>query len=261
MEERFAAKYQDLERWHWWFQGRQQILESVLRREIAQLQMPLRARKRIVTVGCGPPEGLGWMVSALGHDGFVIGIDADRSGALSTPEAGGAAALPPGVAFVIGSAEHAPLRAASCHGAVALDVIEHLDDDAAALSETARLVRRGGFLLVTVPALPSLWGRQDVVSHHKRRYTPRSLAAAFHRAGLELAWQSYFNTVLFPAIASVRWARRALGRAGGGDSDFESGSRGMLNAALTRVFASERHLVGRVRLPIGVSLIAVARVS
>jgi SAM-dependent methyltransferase len=201
------------------------------------------------------------MVSALGGAGSVIGIDADRSGALSTAEAGGAAALPKGVAFVLGSAEHVPLRAASCDGALALDVIEHVDDDAAALSETARLVRPGGFLLVTVPALPSLWGRQDEVSHHKRRYTSRTLALAFRRAGLELAWRSYFNTVLFPAIASVRWARRALGRVDGDESDFDSGSPGLLNAALTRVFASERHLIGRVRLPIGVSLIAVARVS
>ena len=129
------------------------------------------------------------------------------------------------VAFAIGSAERAPLRSASCDGALALDVIEHLDDDAAALSETARVVRPGGFLLVTVPALPSLWGNQDVVSHHRRRYTSRSLAAAFRRAGLDLTWQSYFNTVLFPAIASVRWTRRALGRVAGDDSDFESGSK------------------------------------
>jgi SAM-dependent methyltransferase len=261
LEKRFAAKYQDLERWHWWFRGRQRILESVLKREIAQLHMPLSARKRIVAVGCGPPEGLDWVVSALGHDGFVIGIDADRSGALSAPKPGAAAPpLPTGVAFAIASAEKAPLRTASCDGALALDVIEHLDDDAAALSEMARLVRPGGFLMVTVPALPSLWGNQDVVSHHKRRYTSRSLAAAFGRAGLDVAWQSYFNTALFPVIASVRWARRVLGHVDGDDSDFESGSPGVVNDALTGIFACERHLVGRVRLPVGVSLIAVSRV-
>ena len=260
MEERFAAAYQDLERWHWWFQGRQRILTSVLEREVARLDRPRDAPPRIVTVGCGPPQGLGWMVPALGPGGSVVGIDADRAGALSNPDAR-AARLPPGVAFALGSVEHAPLRSASCDGALALDVIEHLDDDAAGLAETARLVRRGGFLLVTVPALPSLWGRQDVVSHHTRRYTSSSLAAAFRRAGLEVAWQSYFNTVLFPAIASVRWARRALGHVSDERSDFESGSRGVLNTALTRVFACERHLVGRVRLPIGVSLIAVARIA
>lgn len=260
MEERFAAKYQELERWHWWFQGRQRILESVLARELAELQLPAGARKRIVTVGCGPPQGLDWMAAALGSAGLVIGIDADPSGALSAARPGTSAQLPAGVAFAIGSAEHAPLRSASCDGALALDVIEHLDDDAAALAETARLVRPGGFLMVTVPALPSLWGNQDVVSHHKRRYTARALASAFRRADLRLTWQSYFNSALFPAIASVRWARRMLGRVDGEDSDFESGSPGMTNDVLTAVFAAERHLIGRVRLPIGVSLIAVSRI-
>src|SRR5262245_45211173 len=215
---------------------------------------------RIVAVGCGPPEGLDWVVSALGPGGLVIGVDADDAGALSAPTSGRGAPLPEGVAFVIGSAEHAPLRSGSCDGALALDVIEHLDDDAAALSEAARMVRPGGFVLVTVPALPSLWGNQDVVSHHKRRYTARTLAAAFARAGLELTWQSHFNTLLFPVIASIRWGRRALGRNAGDASDFDSGAPGAVNDALARLLASERHLVGRVRLPIGVSLIAVSRV-
>jgi SAM-dependent methyltransferase len=139
-------------------------------------------------------------------------------------------------------------------------VIEHVDDDAAALAEAARLVRPGGFVLATVPALPSLWGGQDDVSHHKRRYTARSLADAFERAGLPLAWSSYFNTALFPAIAAVRWSRRLVGRgAQEAVSDFESARPGALNELLERIFAAERHAVGRVRLPAGVSLIAVAR--
>jgi SAM-dependent methyltransferase len=255
VEERFAAEYEDFERWHWWFRGRQRILESVLARELDRL--PPRPRRRVVAVGCGPPEGLTWVRTALGRDGLVVGVDADPAGALASARQG--VRLPDGIAFALGSAEHPPLRSASCDAALALDVIEHLDEDAAALAETARLVRPGGFLLVTVPALPSLWGQQDVVSHHKRRYTARSLALAFRRAGLVLSWSSYFNTLLFPAVASVRWGRRALGRAAGEDSDFDAGSPGMVNDVLTRVFAAERHLLGRVSLPIGVSLIAVAR--
>ena len=66
--------------------------------------------------------------------------------------------------------------------------------------------------------------------------------------------------LLFPGIASIRWTRRALGLADGRDSDFDAGSPGPVNDALTRIFASERHLLGRVRLPVGVSLIAVSRI-
>ena len=117
-----------------------------------------------------------------------------------------------------------------------------------------------GFVLVTVPAFPSLWGNQDVVSHHKRRYTARSLADAFARAGVALTWSSYFNTALFPAVAAVRWTRRILGASDAPHaSDLESARPGAVNELLERVFAAERHLVGRVRLPVGVSLIAVAR--
>src|SRR5262245_65251681 len=81
VEERFAARYEEFARWHWWFQGRERILASVLRRELAKLRMPSGARTRVVAVGCGPPQGLAWAASALGRNGHVIGIDPDASGA------------------------------------------------------------------------------------------------------------------------------------------------------------------------------------
>lgn len=260
MDERFATAYQDLERWHWWFQGRRRILAEILRSELARQRAAGREPRRLVSLGCGPAAGLDWLVEVLGGGGRVIGVDADPSGALRGHRES-AAALPPGVVFVYGRAEATPLRSGSCDGVLALDLIEHLDDDAAGLAEAARLVRKGGFLLVTVPAFPSLWGNQDVVSHHKRRYRARSLAGAFERAGLEISWLSYFNTLLFPAVATVRWGRRLLGRAEGEVSDFESGRPGVVNDGLKRLFAAERHLVGKLPLPFGVSLVAVARPS
>src|SRR5207244_4009335 len=87
----------------------------------------------------------------------------------------------------------------------------HLDDDATALAEAARLLKPGGTLVVTVPALPSLWGAQDVVSHHRRRYTKRTLRGLFARAGLPAPEVTYFNTLLLPPLAAVRWLARARG--------------------------------------------------
>ncbi len=87
----------------------------------------------------------------------------------------------------------------------------------------------------------------------------QQVVQTFARAQLSLTWHTYFNTALFPAIAGVRWTRRLLNRADGEISDFERGSPGRLNDLLTRVFAAERHLMGKVRIPIGVSLLAVAR--
>ena len=259
MEESFASRYGELGEWHWWFRGRERILTAVLRRELAK-GAAHAGRHRLVTVGSGPPEGLASLARRLGNGAAWIGVDADPSGALRRLRAQRREALPPGVDFVWGRIERPPLRAGSCDAALALDVIEHVDDDATALAEAARLVRPGGFVLVTVPAFPSLWGNQDIVSHHKRRYTARSLADAFDRAGVALTWSSYFNSALFPAVAAVRWSRRLLGASEGSPtSDLESARPGAMNELLERVFAAERHLVGRVRLPAGVSLIAVAR--
>lgn len=259
MEERFASAYGDFERWHWWFRGRERILISVLRRELARAASAEPSRpRRIATIGAGPPASLELLARRLGAGAVtLIGVDADPSGALRRQQRG--QRLASGVAFAWGRIERPPLREQSCDAVLALDVIEHVDDDAAALAAATRLVRPDGFVLVTVPALPSLWGNQDLVSHHRRRYTARSLAGTFARAGVPLAWSSYFNTALLPAVAAVRWSRRRVGGAAAAVSDFERGRPGPLNELLERLFASERHLVGRVRLPAGVSLIAVGR--
>lgn len=258
MKQDFAARYGDFESWHWWFQGRERILASAIVRELAAAP-PGAAGPRLATVGCGPPEGLAWLTSLAGPRGRVVGLDADPSGAIRELLAERAEPGAKGVDYVFGRVERAPLRPACCDAVLALDVIEHIDDDDAALASLAPLVRPGGFLMVTVPALPSLWGNQDEVSDHKRRYTARTLRRAFERAQLPIPRITYFNTLLFPAIAGIRWMRRLLGRGDDGTSDFDRGRPGGVNDLLTRVFASERHLLGRLRLPIGVSLLAVSR--
>jgi hypothetical protein len=85
------------------------------------------------------------------------------------------------------------------------------------------------------------------------------VARTFERAGLRLSWQSYFNTALFPIVAAVRWSRHVIGRADRPVSDFDRGGPGIVNDGLTRLFASERHVLRKLRLPFGVSLAALAR--
>ena len=138
-------------------------------------------------------------------------------------------------------------------------MLEHLDDDAAGLREAARLVNPGGLLLVTVPALPSLWGGQDVVSEHRRRYTKRALTSLFDGAGLAGYRVSYFNTLLFPVAASVRLARRAAGRGASPRSDFEDNRPGLVNDLLAWVFSLESTVINSATLPVGVSLIVTYR--
>lgn len=245
MKREFGEQYGNLERWHWWFRGRRRILETVLRRELAE-----RTAVSIASVGCGPAEGLTWLTPLAGPNGRVLGLDANPMHA------------PPSslrVEYVVGKLETAPLTSRVFDVVLALDVLEHLDDDAAGLREAARLLKSGGLLLVTVPAFQSLWGDQDVVSHHRRRYTKQTLYHVFARAQLPRPHLTYFNTLLFPTIAVLRFVRRARGLSHRPRSDFDDHHPGLMNEMLTAVFALERHLVRRVPLPFGVSLLATVR--
>jgi SAM-dependent methyltransferase len=154
--------------------------------------------------------------------------------------------------------EALPFPEATFDIVTALDVLEHIDNDAAALVDLRRVLRPGGLLLVTVPAFAFLWGDQDEISHHYRRYRAPDLAARLAAAGLRLEHLSYFNTLLFSPIAVVRLLRRLARRPSAEKTDFDIGSA-RLNSALGRAFAAEAPLVTRWRIPFGVSLLALAR--
>ena len=90
----------------------------------------------------------------------------------------------------------------------ALDVLEHIEDDRGALAEIRRVLRPGGTLLATVPAYRWMWGPQDEISHHYRRYVRDELSEKIEASGLRLRRATYFNTLLLPAVAAVRLAHR-----------------------------------------------------
>ena len=93
-----------------------------------------------------------------------------------------------------------------------LDVIEHIDEDVAGLQRAGRKLKPGGRILITVPAFPWMWSAHDVVNHHKRRYTRRTLKALVADAGLKLEMMSWFNSLLFPLAAAARLAGRLIGK-------------------------------------------------
>jgi SAM-dependent methyltransferase len=156
-----------------------------------------------------------------------------------------------------------PFASGSFDLVTALDALEHVEDDAAALRECFRVLRPGGTLLASVPAFRSLWGSVDELGHHHRRYRRRELLERVEAAGFEVVLDRFFNFLLFPPIAAVRWLGRALParRAGAGEpvrSDFDLVSGGPLAALLARVLGAEARLLA-LRVPFGVSLLCVAR--
>jgi SAM-dependent methyltransferase len=248
VDPRIYAPLRELESSHWWFRGRRRILAAALDR------LGVHAGS-ILDVGCGSGANLE-LFREREPGAALIGIDVEREPVRACRERRGA--------FVCqADAVRLPFASASFDLVAALDALEHLEDDAAALRELHRVCRPGGTLVATVPAFPALWGSVDELGRHHRRYRRGELQQRVRAAGFEVVLDRFFNFWLFPAVAAVRLLALQPPSRTGGDpgrvrSDFDWAGGGALGELLARILGSEARLLG-VRVPFGVSLICVAR--
>ncbi len=141
-----------------------------------------------------------------------------------------------------------------------VDVLEHMPDDVRSLRHARDLLRPGGVLLCTVPALKWLWSDHDVALHHYRRYTRRGLLHALGSAGLRVERISYYTSLLLPALALQRLASRLVRRRTGESPQYDVRPPGFgLNRLFGRLMSIERWWLGFSTLPLGSSLIVVCR--
>jgi SAM-dependent methyltransferase len=230
---------------HWWFVGRRRILLSILDR---YLGANATNGRQILDVGCGT----GTMLTHLARFGDARGVDMDLEAVGYCHDRG--------LRQVTQSdADKLPFEKDTFDLVTALDVVEHIDDDLGALREMRRVIKPGGLLLLTVPAYRFLWGRQDDINLHKRRYVARELRSRLQAAGFEVQRLTYMNAILFPAIAAIRLVRHVLPEPPKLESDFAFPAPQPLNVLLSAVFGSERHLLTRFDIPFGVSIMALAR--
>lgn len=227
---------------HWWYRGRRRIIRSELDR------LPLPVRADILDAGCGSGRTLEELVDY----GTVSGIELSEDAAEMARGRGLGE-------VVVGRLEELPFPADRFDLITCLDVIEHTRQDRPALAELLRVCRPGGFMLVTVPAYPSLWSSHDEANHHFRRYSRQSLRAAVVSAGWGLGRMSSFNSLLLAPAAVVRLAQRRRGATDGYTNDLAVGPA-WLNAALEQPLRAEARWLARGgTLPAGLSLIAVLR--
>lgn len=230
-----------VEETHWWFVGRRALFRRLIERHA-----PDRAA-RVLDVGTSTGTNLRLLV-AMGF-ATITGLDASPEAIRFCAEKG----LPP---VREGDITAMPFEAGAFDLVLATDVVEHVDDDVRAVGEIARVLRPGGLALFTVPAFQSLWGLQDVVSHHKRRYRRAGFRRLVEGAGLDVVDQFYFNYLLFAPI----WLARQLLPLVAPKAESETAlNPPLLNAILLPIMHLDVATAPLIRPPAGVSYLVLAR--
>ena len=201
--------------------------------------------------------GLGQLAARVRGEGYrVFGIDSSLDAALHVRRTLGAIA-------VVGDMTRLPFRDGAFGAVTTGETLEHLDDDAAAAREIARVIAPGGACIATVPALRGLWSASDDYYEHRRRYAREELAALFRDSGMEVEKAAFWGfpvvlayDTLFLLPMNKRRARRDVA----GDAALQSVARAGRSRALIgivrAVFAIDRLFSW---IPFGPGLLLVAR--
>lgn len=232
----------DLERDHWWFQGRRAVVLDMLSRYA-------KPAARAIDIGLGT----GYHAKILLDNGYEVDGVEPSSEAVAF-----ARKIAPAARIIQSPFPSDQIPSGAYDVAIMTDVLEHLPDDDAALRDLHRILAPGGVAIITVPAFRFLWTAHDERAHHFRRYRRGELERLIRASGLQADVLSYYNFFLFPLVAGVRLLGYLLPKSD--KSDFEK-TPGFLNGFLAALFSAEKYLLRAIPLPWGVSLIAVVRKS
>ena len=248
METTFYEDYYRHENSHWWFRWRYDLITKLVS------DLKPSGTFRILDAGCGT----GQMTKQLEDIGEAVGMD-------SAPEAIAYARSRGVERLVRGSITAPPFAEQSFDCVLALDVIEHVDDDMGILTSLYRVIKPGGHLIITVPAFDALWSEHDEINHHKRRYRAPHLRMLIQEAGFDVERLTYCNTALYLPVLVTRklknaWRTLSRNRAGVPrplKSDLGDYPR-PINDALYGLMRAETRLMDSFDMPFGVSILAVA---
>ena len=241
MDPRYESDTLAVDDRHWWYRGRRRIVLDVVR------SLPLPDDARILDAGCGSGRNL----VELARFGTAFGLEPSRRSAEVARGRGAGEVVEAGI-------EAMPFEDASFDLVTCLDVIEHIDDDVAALRQLRRVARGGGFLLVTVPAYPRLWSSHDEANQHRRRYTRAELLRRAASVGWIPRRTTHFNALLLPVAMAWRLGERLRSNGPAAAISELERTPEAVNWLLEQPLRAESALLrtGR-RIPAGLSLVAV----
>lgn len=229
---------------HFWFIGLRRTA-----RQLLDASLSGRRLERIIDCGAGTGRNLQWLEAY----GEAIGVELTAFGA--------GAGRSMGRTIVRGSVAALPFPDASADLATSFDVLYCLDDatETKALGEMWRVLKPGGVLLVNVAALDILHGSHSTLTHEVRRYTKPRLAGRLRSAGFSIERMTFTNLSPFPVALALRGFERLTGRAAEASESDLSIPAWPVNRAFNAALAIEAAWLRMANLPIGTSIMAVAR--
>jgi 2-polyprenyl-3-methyl-5-hydroxy-6-metoxy-1,4-benzoquinol methylase len=239
MEDEVYYSMNQLEDKHWWFTGRRKILKKVLD------DLKIDEKSTILDVGCGT----GGNLSLLKQYGEVYGLEKNELAVKFARQKNIGKIIQGSMPDDIGTHQKFDL-------VVMLDVLEHLDNDTQALKSLLPFIKDNGYIIITVPACPMLWCQHDTYHHHRKRYIKKELEECILEANLCCNFINYYNSLLFPLAFVNRMVYKMM--------PFIKMKVTLpikvVNNILEKIFSSERNLIKKFQMPMGLSVIAVANV-
>jgi len=235
------------ERDNWWFKGRRELVTEMVARASNSFEGFGDAALKILDVGCG--TGLNSKAFEQFGDVYSLDISAEALRFCSLRERS---------RIIRGSADNLPIKDESFDLLCALDLLEHVENDLSALREFHRILKPGGYLVLTVPSFMFLWSDHDVALHHKRRYDKGILVNSLKLKGFFVNMNTHWNCVLFPGVALLRMINTLKGNRVRREDSLEMNQ--CINNILLYVLRLENFVIKHgFNLPFGVSILCICK--
>ena len=223
---------------HWWYHGRRELFYKLIS------NLNLSPKSKILDAGCGSGGNIDMLKDLTFKKIFCLDISPDSIKYLFKFN----------TKNLVGKIEKLPFKSNSFDLVLATDVLEHIDHDSDALDELYRVLCPGGKIIITVPAFMSLWGPQDIESHHKRRYKINTLKRVANKCGLSITKCFYFNFILFFHIWLVRKLLILFNLPIKNENLINTN---LMNKILFLIFRYDVRFAGFINPPFGVSILLV----
>ncbi len=236
----------EFEKNYWWHQGKKFLVNELVKKYGSNIKN--EDGLRILEIGCGTGE----ITESLQKYGNVTGIDMSNEAADFCRERGLENIIVADINTInIDSLEKYDL-------VLALDVLEHIQDDIEAIKRVGKLLSQDGYFIINVPAYKFLWSEHDEALQHKRRYSTYEIKRKLEDNGFEIVKMSYFVFAAFPFIAMFKFLKSVFGRSAYPKTSYIQ-IPNFVNKIMTKVLETEAHLLNYTYLPFGTTITLVAK--